>query len=52
VTKILNIKGGKYPKGKVKFLKAGTFPRNFVPREGDITRNSWDTGTKSNRKEN
>ena len=27
------------PKGKVKFLKGGEFPRNFAPREGDIPRN-------------
>jgi hypothetical protein len=27
------------PKGKVKFLKGGEFPRKFAPQEGDITRN-------------
>jgi hypothetical protein len=34
-----NINGGKNPRGKVKFLKGGAFPRNVVPQEGDITRN-------------
>ena len=38
--KVKFLKGGEFPKGGGEFPKGGgEFPRNFAPREGDIPRN-------------
>ena len=36
---------GENPKGKVKFLKGGEFPRNFTWGVG-VGRKNWDTGSR------